>query len=134
MRAQVVGDEVNFSTINDLGQVIGYSIDEKGFFHGFVRYPEGRVKTIDAPGAGTGQGTVALAINTEGTIVGQYEDANSVFHAFVRELARAPTQAMGAARKEDPGHRAVIRPDDRDRPELWTRDHDAFASGCCAGC
>ena len=37
--------------INDLGQVIGYSIDEKGFFHGFVRYPEGRVKTIDAPGS-----------------------------------------------------------------------------------
>jgi hypothetical protein len=60
--------------INDLGQVIGYSIDEGGFFHGFVRYPEGRVKTIDAPGAGTvpgsGQGTIALAINDEGTIVG----------------------------------------------------------------
>jgi probable HAF family extracellular repeat protein len=75
--------------INDLGQVIGYSIDEGGFFHGFVRYPEGRVKTIDAPGAGTvpgsGQGTIALAINDEGTIVGQYQDANFVYHAFVRE-------------------------------------------------
>jgi hypothetical protein len=75
--------------INDLGQVAGYSIDEKGFFHGFVRYPEGRIKTIDAPGAGTvsgsGQGTVALAINNEGTIVGQYQDANFVFHAFVRQ-------------------------------------------------
>jgi hypothetical protein len=73
--------------INDLGQVIGYSIDEKGFFHGFVRYPEGRVKTIDAPGAGTvpgsGQGTIVLSINNGGTIVGQYQDANFVYHAFV---------------------------------------------------
>jgi hypothetical protein len=75
--------------INDLGQVIGYSIDQKDLFHGFVRYADGRVKTIDAPGAGTvpgsGQGTLALAINNEGTIVGQYQDANLVFHAFVRE-------------------------------------------------
>jgi probable HAF family extracellular repeat protein len=74
--------------INDLGQVIGYFIDGGGFYHGFVRYPEGRFLTIDAPGEGTvpvsGQGTVPLAINNEGKIVGRYQDDNFVFHGFVR--------------------------------------------------
>jgi probable HAF family extracellular repeat protein len=73
--------------INDLGQVVGYFIDGQGFYHGFVRYPDGRLKVIDAPGGGTvpasGQGTVLLAINNEGTIVGQYQDDNFAFHCFV---------------------------------------------------
>jgi hypothetical protein len=44
--------------------------------------------TIDAPGAGTvpgaDQGTIPESIDIEGTIAGQYEDANDVFHCFLR--------------------------------------------------
>src|SRR5208337_755816 len=42
--------------------------------------------TIEAPGAGkgSGQGTAALQISPSGVIVGQYSDANSVFHGYVR--------------------------------------------------
>jgi hypothetical protein len=43
--------------INDLCQVVGHFIDGQGFYHGFVRYPEGRVLTIDAPGGGTVPGS-----------------------------------------------------------------------------
>lgn len=42
--------------------------------------------TFDAPSAGTGanQGTGARGINTAGTIAGNYTDASSVVHGFVR--------------------------------------------------
>jgi hypothetical protein len=53
-----------------------------------VRSPFGHVKTIDAPGAGmvhgANQGTVAESINEAGTIAGQYQDTNYVFHCFLR--------------------------------------------------
>jgi hypothetical protein len=41
---------------------------------------------INAPGAGTGahQGTIAVSINTGGTIVGTYADAKNVLHGFLR--------------------------------------------------
>jgi hypothetical protein len=56
--------------------------------HGFVRSPFGQVTTIDAPGAGmvpgANQGTVAESINIEGTIAGQYQDTNFVYHCFLR--------------------------------------------------
>jgi hypothetical protein len=56
--------------------------------HGFIRSPFGKMVTIDAPGAGTvpgaNQGTIPESINIEGTIAGQYEDANDVFHCFLR--------------------------------------------------
>ena len=44
------------------------------------------IRTIDAPGAGTGpgQGTNALDINASGTIIGFSRDANDVRHGFVR--------------------------------------------------
>ena len=43
------------------------------------------IRTIDAPGAGTGpgQGTNALDINACGTIIGFSRDANDVRHGFV---------------------------------------------------
>lgn len=42
--------------------------------------------TFDAPGAGTDtyQGTYAFSINPEGAIAGDYEDANNVYHGFLR--------------------------------------------------
>jgi probable HAF family extracellular repeat protein len=73
--------------INDFGQVVGSFNDAQGLNHGFVRYADGPLKTIDAPGAGAGpdQGTVAYGINIEGEIVGQYNDSNNVYHGFLRE-------------------------------------------------
>jgi hypothetical protein len=52
-------------------------------------WPQGSVgsfTTFDAPGAGTGvmQGTLCFGINAVGVVTGMYEDANSVFHGFVR--------------------------------------------------
>jgi hypothetical protein len=51
-----------------------------------VRAPDGTITTFDIPGAGTGpgQGTVPEAINTPGTIMGNYFDANGVSHGFIR--------------------------------------------------
>jgi hypothetical protein len=45
--------------------------------------------TIDAPGAGTGsfEGTVTAGINAEGTITGNYFDANFSSHGFLRTRA-----------------------------------------------
>ena len=74
--------------INDFGTAIRWFIDTNTIYHGFVRYPNGHVTTIDAPGAGaipgSAQGTLAYSINIEGTIAGQYQDANYVYHSIVR--------------------------------------------------
>jgi hypothetical protein len=74
--------------INGFGVAVGYFVDANIVPHGFVRSPFGHVKTIDAPGAGmvpgANQGTVAESINEEGTIAGQYQDTNFVFHCFLR--------------------------------------------------
>ena len=47
---------------------------------------QGTFTTFDAPGAATGNGfgTVALSINPAGAIMGYYNDANAVFHGFLR--------------------------------------------------
>jgi hypothetical protein len=76
------------TNINGFGVAIGYFVDANIVPHGFVRYPFGQMTTIDAPGAGmvpgANQGTVAYSINIEGTIAGQYQDTNFVFHCFLR--------------------------------------------------
>jgi hypothetical protein len=75
--------------INAFGNAIGWFVDANTVYHGFVRYPNGRVATIDAPGAGaipgSGQGTAAYSINIEGTIAGLYQDTNNVIHGFLRD-------------------------------------------------
>jgi hypothetical protein len=75
--------------INDLGQAMGYVVGDQHVFHGFVRSADGRFETIDAPGAGTlagsFQGTIPDSINIQGMIVGQYKDANNIYHGFLRE-------------------------------------------------
>ena len=49
--------------------------------------PNGAFTTFDVPGAGTGpgQGTQGQGINPVGTIAGNYFDASSVNHGFVRD-------------------------------------------------
>src|SRR5438132_1919856 len=47
---------------------------------------QGTFTTFDAPGAATGNGfgTVASSITAAGAIMGYYNDANAVFHGFLR--------------------------------------------------
>lgn len=72
----------------DAGTVVGSYTDGNGVSHGFVRAPDHKFTTFDAPHAGnmpdSGEGTFALAINPAGAVSGLYVDANNVAHAFVR--------------------------------------------------
>ena len=80
------------SNINAFGTIAGGFEDNGGNFvhHSFVRNTEGKLKTFDVPGAGTGsyQGTGCpgcdLGLNQWGAIAGIYSDANSVNHGFLR--------------------------------------------------
>lgn len=73
---------------NIWGAVTGYYVDANDLYHGFLRSPEGTITEFDAPGGGTtpgsGQGTVAYSINSQGDIAGQYQDDSNVFHGYVR--------------------------------------------------
>jgi len=73
---------------NDEGAVIGYYVDANVVYHGFLRAPNGKIITLDAPGAGSSvgqsQGTVPYSINDLGAIAGNVEDGNDLYHGFVR--------------------------------------------------
>jgi hypothetical protein len=80
------------SNINAFRFIAGGFEDNNGNFvhHGLVRNAEGKLKTFDVPGAGTGsyQGTgcpgCSLGLNQFGAIAGIYSDSNSVNHGFLR--------------------------------------------------
>jgi uncharacterized membrane protein len=74
------------SAINASGAITGSYQDTNSAFHGFLRSPEGKFTTFEAPGADTGayNGTSPAAINDLGVITGSYTDANSVSHGFLR--------------------------------------------------
>jgi hypothetical protein len=80
------------SNVNAFGIIVGGYEDNSGNFvhHSFVRSPDGKLKTFDVPGAGTGsyQGTgcpgCGLGLNQFGATAGIYIDANSVEHGFLR--------------------------------------------------
>ncbi len=101
------------SSINAFGTVAGGFEDNSGNFvhHSFVRNAEGKMKTFDVPGAGTGtyQGTgcpgCALGLNQLGAIAGIYSDANSVNHGFLRSSDGKFTtfDAPGAGTDSDEG-------------------------------
>ena len=73
---------------NDWGSIVGYNVDVNIVAHGFLRDPDGRITTFDAPGAGTvdgnSEGTYAMSINDLGEIAGQVVDANLIYHGFIR--------------------------------------------------
>lgn len=69
-------------SINDFGVVTGYYADATGITHGFLRSPEGRFTTFDAPDAANG--SFPIFLNLEGEVAGFSLDANLVFHAFLR--------------------------------------------------
>jgi hypothetical protein len=86
--------------INPQGAVTGFFSDSNNVMHGFLRTPDGRITTFEAPGAGDetvtgfvsttipgvdgGQGTYAISINQAGAITGFYIDGSNVAHGFLR--------------------------------------------------
>ena len=72
--------------INPAGAIAGDYLDASYVYHGFLRTPDGKITTFDAPGAGTGegQGTYAQSINSAGEITGYYWDAAGMAHGFLR--------------------------------------------------
>jgi hypothetical protein len=94
---------------NDLGVVVGFYTDPQVVPHAFLRTPEGHFTSFnvqdDGEGAGLNQGTVAYTINDLGVIAGQYEDAQNVYHGFVREPDGkiTPFDAPGAGKAANQG-------------------------------
>ena len=75
--------------INPRGEIAGIILDENNVYHGFVRTLDGKVKTFDPPGAGTGpfQGTwvsFAAGFAANGTAAGWYIDETNTYHGYVR--------------------------------------------------
>jgi hypothetical protein len=86
--------------INPAGAITGFYSDSKNVMHGFLRTPDGRITTFEAPGAGSetvtgflgttipgvygGQGTYAISINPAGAITGFYADKDDAVHGFLR--------------------------------------------------
>jgi uncharacterized membrane protein len=85
----VVDSNGTFSSdINGWGAITGYYIDSNNVYHGFLRSPEGKFTTFEAPGAdttiGSFNGTIPSNINDLGVIAGSYYDANGSGHGFLR--------------------------------------------------
>ncbi len=78
-------------SIDTNGDVAGMYSDTNNAYHGFVRAAaNGTITEFDVPGAPTTtkhRGTIALSINSAGSITGIYVDANAVRHGFVRTVA-----------------------------------------------
>lgn len=74
--------------VNTEGVIAGYHVDSTNVYHGFLRNPEGKFLSFDAPGADTTaqsyNGTIANGINDLGEITGYYSDANGLVHGFLR--------------------------------------------------
>jgi hypothetical protein len=75
-------------SINPAGAIAGFYYGSNNVAHGFLRSPDGKFTTINAPSkyAGTleGQGTSAANINAAGAIAGYAIDTDGVSHGFVR--------------------------------------------------
>ena len=74
-------------SLNDWGSITGIYLDANNVYHGFLRTPDGKVTTFEAPGAdttpGSLNGTFPYGINDQGVITGYYIDAKNVNHGFL---------------------------------------------------
>ena len=77
--------------LNQWGAIAGIYSDANSVNHGFLRSPDGKITTFDAPGAGNGiyQGTgcpsdCPVSLNDWGAITGVYLDTNYVYHGYLR--------------------------------------------------
>jgi hypothetical protein len=80
-----------FAGLNIWGTTAATFTDSSNTNHGYIRNPDGKIITFDAPGAGTGNfiGTgcpsdCAVGLNDFGWITGTYIDANFTFHGYLR--------------------------------------------------
>lgn len=84
------------AAIDAMGAVTGYYVDANYVARGFLRAPDGKFTSFEAPYAGSepgqGQGTFATNMNLQGTIAGYYVDANNGSHGFVRTRDGAITE------------------------------------------
>ena len=73
--------------MNDAGTITGRYNAANNSFHAYVRSPDGKITTFEAPGAGTGsfQGTSGGNINPAGEISGVWVDATLARHGYVRD-------------------------------------------------
>lgn len=76
-------------SVNAGGTILGEYFDANNESHAFLRAPDGVITEADAPGEGTGpyQGSWPAnisGINREGASVGEFVDANYVYHGYVR--------------------------------------------------
>ena len=105
--------------INPKGVITGPYVDASDVFHGFVRTPDGKIASFDAPGAGTNprQGTWFGDINPPGAIAGFYKDANYVAHGLLRTpegefiLFDAPGAGTGGGQGTFPQFFSCLNPD-----------------------
>jgi hypothetical protein len=76
------------TSINIEGAIAGYYVNSINVLHAFLRSPEGKFTSFEAPGADTAaesfNGTVATGINDLGEITGYYFDASGLQHGFLR--------------------------------------------------
>jgi hypothetical protein len=73
------GEGTFFTSVNDLGQIIGYYVTASHITNGFVEFAGGYA-TGDNP---NGIATYPYSINDLGIAVGSYLDAHGVFHSYL---------------------------------------------------
>src|SRR5450759_3239369 len=73
------GEGTFFTSVNDLGQIIGYYVTASHITNGFVEFAGGYA-TGDNP---NGIATYPYSINDLGIAVGSYLDAHGVFHRYL---------------------------------------------------
>jgi len=70
---------------NGTSTVVGSAYDLNYHSTGFLRSGQGKIKTFEVPGSGTGtnQGTFANAINGDKWVTGSYVDSSGLTHGFI---------------------------------------------------
>jgi probable HAF family extracellular repeat protein len=108
--------------VNDRGAiagtyVVGSAADpDSAQFHGFVRSPDGSIRTVDVPGASI---TGANGINNRGAVVGTYVDADGRSHGFLlKRGALTPIDPPKAAADAYPGTAQVQATDINDHGQI----------------
>jgi hypothetical protein len=93
--AYFCGEGTMPQSINAGGSVTGFSVDDNGLVHAFVRSPNNSYVSLNAPGADTSDpcsGTQPVAINSNGVVTGTYTTGISngnVPEGFVRQPSGA---------------------------------------------
>jgi len=125
------------SSINRAGAIAGFYFDSQNVAHGFLRDPDGKFTTFDAPkkyaGTGLGQGTFAGNINDSGVIAGYTVDANGVDRGFIRDASgdiqifNAPGAGNGSGQGTVLGEATCLN--DLGEIVAWSFDSDNVAHG-----